>query len=126
MALAPLAAWLLEGYNEGAVGGKTMTGHGIPRQEFLVSIVNNLPADTPPDVRDSLITSEAERARSLADDGVILRLWRIPGRRQNVGLWSAANADELHNAIASLPMYPFLDVTVTPLAAHPSDPNHLQ
>lgn len=103
-----------------------MTGARVARQEFLVCIVNNIPADTPPDTRDSLVAAEAERARSLVDEGIIVRLWRIPGRRQNVGLWSAASADELHNAIASLPMYPYLDVTVTPLAAHPSDPNQLR
>lgn len=101
-----------------------MTGARVARQEFLVSIVNNFPTDTPPDTRDSLVAAEAERARSLVDEGIILRLWRIPGRRQNVGLWSATSADELHSAIASLPMYPYLDVTVTPLAAHPSDPQH--
>jgi muconolactone D-isomerase len=91
--------------------------------EFLVSISNNLPADTPADERRSLVQKESARAMELAANGVIVRLWRIPGRRQNVGLWRASNASALHVALESLPMYPYLDITVTALASHPSDPH---
>ena len=59
----------------------------------------------------------------LAANGVIVRLWRIPGRRQNVGLWRATTAGALHAALESLPTYPYLDITVPALASHPSDPH---
>ena len=55
--------------------------------------------------------------------GRIRRLWRIPGRRANWGLWEAPDASELHAAIRSLPFFPWLQVDVHPLAAHPSDPD---
>lgn len=69
-----------------------------------------------------LLTREAERAKQLAADGILRRLWRIPGRRANWGIWTAASADELHAAIASLPLFPYMTITVYPLAAHPNDP----
>jgi muconolactone D-isomerase len=70
----------------------------------------------------NLLKQEAERARELAQMGIMRRLWRVPGRRANWGIWNAATIDELHNAIASLPLYPHLTVTVHPLARHPNDP----
>jgi muconolactone D-isomerase len=89
--------------------------------DFLVSMeVVNLSGAG--DETSSLLLREAERARQLADAGVLRRLWRVPGRRANWGIWSAASIDELHQAIASLPLFPYLDVTVHPLASHPNDP----
>jgi muconolactone D-isomerase len=70
----------------------------------------------------NLMQQEAERARQLAEQNVIQRLWRVPGRRANWGIWNAATTDELHQAISSLPLYPYLTVTVHPLASHPNDP----
>ena len=71
---------------------------------------------------DDLLQREAQRARELAEAGILLRLWRVPGRRANWGLWAAATTDELHASLAALPLYPYLDITVHPLAAHPNDP----
>jgi muconolactone D-isomerase len=90
--------------------------------EFLVHIEVRWPPDGDPQERDRLVSAEAVRARELAADGTIKRLWRIPGRRANYGLWSADDATALHTAISSLPFYPWLDVEVIALAEHPSDP----
>lgn len=90
--------------------------------EFLVAIDVKLPPDTPAERRAELVAAEAVRARELASVGVIVRLWRIPGRWSNVGLWIAPDASALHEALSSLPLYPWLDVKVTALAHHPSDP----
>ena len=88
--------------------------------EFLVSI-KILPL---PEEEDSakLYAAEATRARELADMGIIRRLWRVPGQRANWGLWEAKDATALHKAISSLPLYPYMEVKVHPLAKHPSDP----
>lgn len=89
--------------------------------EFLVQIkVNLLPDDSR---KPELIAAEASRAGELAEVGIIERIWRIPGTWANVGIWRAADATALHEAISSLPLYPWLDVHVTPLAHHPSDPS---
>jgi len=75
---------------------------------------------------DELLQKEAERAGELAAAGILKRLWRVPGRRANSGIWVAATKDELHAALASLPLYPHLDITVHPLAKHPNDPESIR
>ncbi len=76
-----------------------------------------------PEVERALREREAIRARELADAGILLRLWRVPGRRENWGIWSAGDTDQLHQALVSLPFYPYLKITVNPLASHPNDPH---
>ncbi len=90
--------------------------------EFLVEIEVRWPADADADHKAALIAAEAKRARELAEVGVLRRLWRVPGRWANLGIWEASDATELHDALASLPFYPWLDIVVRPLARHPSDP----
>lgn len=90
--------------------------------EFLVNIEVTFPPDIDPAEKARLIEAEGARARELATAGVIKRLWRSPGRWANWGLWSTADATELHEAISSLPMFPYLDAEVFALGLHPSDP----
>lgn len=89
--------------------------------EFLVHMqVTTIPEGT--DAESALLEREARRARELAESGTLLRLWRIPGRRENWGIWQASDTDQLHDALASLPLFPYLVITVHPLASHPNDP----
>jgi muconolactone D-isomerase len=90
--------------------------------EFLVRIETKWPPDADPDELARLTAAERQRARELAEAGIIRRMWRTPGRRANWGLWEARDATELHIAIGSLPLFAWLDVEVHPLAVHPSDP----
>lgn len=90
--------------------------------EFLVRIQVTWPAEGDPAEKGRRIKAEAARARELAEQGIIRRVWRIPGRWANWGLWEAPDATVIHDAITSLPMWPYLDVEVHPLAAHPNDP----
>lgn len=86
--------------------------------EFLVEIEIEVPASTPDDERAALVAAEGVRGRELRDAGAIVRVWRVPGRRANVGIWSAADASELHELIGSLPLFPWMDVRVRALADH--------
>ena len=86
---------------------------------FLVQIDTSLPADMPLSVRDALLQREFDRGTVLRSDGVIKAIWRVPGRLANVGIWNAPDADTLDTAITSLPAWPWMSVTVTPLAVHP-------
>ena len=90
--------------------------------EFLVHIEIQLDGSLSAEEREALYAAEAERARVLAEAGHLVRLWRIPGRRANWGLWQAADATELHEVLTSLPLWPYMDVDVIPLARHPNDP----
>ncbi|AIJ22924.1 MULTISPECIES: muconolactone Delta-isomerase family protein [Amycolatopsis methanolica group] len=89
--------------------------------EFLVRTENRLPADTPGQTRDQLRKAERERAMELRADGVLKRLWRVPGRNATIGLYEAEDPAALHDALTSLPMWPWMDVTVEPLATHPQE-----
>ncbi len=86
--------------------------------EFLVQIQVLLPADMDPAVKAGLVEREQARGRELKDAGTIVRMWRIPGRVANVGIWQAADATALHEAITSLPLFPWIDAQVTALATH--------
>ena len=57
--------------------------------EFIVHLQMNWPSDGDPDEFARLTVAEHERARQLAAEGTLKRLWRIPGRRANWGLWEA-------------------------------------
>jgi muconolactone D-isomerase len=89
--------------------------------EFLVRTENHLPKDTPDDVRERLRAGERERAQQLREAGILKRLWRVPGRNATVGLYEAADATELHDALTSLPMWTWMDVSVEALATHPQE-----
>ena len=80
------------------------------------------PPDVDPDDFARLTAAERARALELAAEGRIRRLWRIPGRSANWGIWEAPDATALHAALASLPLYSRASVEVHALAAHPSDP----
>jgi muconolactone D-isomerase len=89
--------------------------------EFLVRFEVNAPESMAPKERERLRSLERARAAELREQGVLKRLWRVPGRRAVIGLWDAADATALHEALASLPMFPWMDVTIEPLAMHPQE-----
>jgi muconolactone D-isomerase len=89
--------------------------------EFLVRTENLLPVDTPDETREQLRKAERERAQQLRDAGVLKRLWRVPGRNATVGLYEAEDPAALHDALTSLPMWRWMDVTVEALATHPQE-----
>ena len=90
--------------------------------EFLLHIKVTFPPDGDPEEKARRIKAEGERAKELTELGIIKRIWRIPGQWANWGLWEAPDATTIHDAVTSLPMWPYLEVQVHPLGAHPSDP----
>ena len=89
--------------------------------EFLVRFEINQPESMTADERERLRGIERARAMELREQGILKRLWRVPGRRAVVGLWEAPDATALHDALASLPMFPWMDVDVEALAPHPQE-----
>ncbi len=89
--------------------------------EFLVRFEVDAPASMTADEREHLRGLERVRAMELREQGILRRLWRVPGRRAVVGLWEAPDATALHDALASLPMFAWMDVTVEALATHPQE-----
>lgn len=90
--------------------------------EYLVNIRLSIPPSMDEQAYKELVITERARAASLAEAGKLIRMWRVPGRRENWGLWQAESASELHDILASLPAWPWMDLDVHPLAEHPVDP----
>jgi muconolactone D-isomerase len=87
--------------------------------EFHVEIEIELPPSLAPEERAALTEAERVRGRELVAAGAIVHIWRLPGRIANVGIWQAADATELHELLASLPMWRHARVRVRALARHP-------
>ena len=89
--------------------------------EFLVYADNNFPVDGDKQLHATLRSGERECAMALRESGNLKRLWRSPGRSGWIALWEAADATELHEQLASLPMFPYLDIHIEALATHPQE-----
>jgi muconolactone D-isomerase len=88
--------------------------------KFLVEIQVELPPTLADEERRQVLDAELQRGRELLASGTIVSIWRVPGARRNVGIWEAEDATALHEALASLPLFNWLRVQVTPLAEHPA------
>jgi muconolactone delta-isomerase len=95
---------------------------GAPGSEFLTTFVIDVPEGTPGRAVEETEAREAERAKELAGQGHLRRLWALPGRGRSLGLWQAASPAELQAILRSLPLDPWMTVQTTPLTPHPSDP----
>lgn len=91
--------------------------------EYLVNIKIEWPRDLSDDVIQRLAVEERKMAADRAAEGHLVRMWRVPGRRENWGLWRAANPTQLHDILSALPVWPYMAVTVHPLAKHAVDPS---
>ena len=79
-----------------------------------------VPHDADPARFERLKAEEKARAQELQRSGKWRHLWRIAGRYANVSVFDVADHDEPHAILSSLPLFPFMDIAVTPLARHPS------
>ena len=69
---------------------------------------------------DRLKAEEKARAQELQRSGKWVHLWRIAGQYANVSVFDVGSHDELHAILSALPLFPFMEIAVTPLARHPS------
>jgi muconolactone D-isomerase len=92
-------------------------------REFLVEITTSIPEGTSTDEVDRRRAAESARARELAAVGRLVRLWRPVGELRSIGIWRAADEADLHEKVlGTLPLRPWMTVTVTALDSHPNDP----
>ena len=94
--------------------------------EFLVEFESDIPYGTSESEVKARYRAEAAASAKLARDGHLVRLWRppmAPGERKALGLYRAENKEQLDGLLSALPLHAWMQVTVTPLEPHPSDPN---
>jgi muconolactone D-isomerase len=88
---------------------------------FHVRMDVRIPHDLDPDVRADLVSREKAFSQELQRAGKWPHLWRIVGAYANISIFDVESTDELHTLISGLPLFPYMDIKVIPLAAHPSD-----
>ena len=94
-------------------------------REFLVEIITTIPDGTEQAEVDSRRRAEAARAAELAAAGNLVRLWRPVGELRSIGLWRAEDEADLHaHVLGTLPLRPWMSLTVTAVQPHPNDPGN--
>jgi muconolactone delta-isomerase len=102
---------------------------GAFAMEYFVEMTTHVPEGTPVGTVDATRTREAARARELAAEGHLLRIWRpplAPGEWRTFGLFSADDERVLDEILASMPLRIWRTDEVTPLSKHPNDPGSAQ
>jgi muconolactone D-isomerase len=88
---------------------------------FHVRMDVRIPHDMDAGVRTDLVTREKAYSQELQRSGKWPQIWRIAGEYSNFSIFDVETNDELHELISGLPLFPYMDIHVTPLARHPSD-----
>ena len=87
---------------------------------FHVRMDVRIPQDLDPEVRAAVLAKEKAYSQELQRSGKWPHLWRIVGEYANVSIFDVAGNDELHDLLSGLPLFPYMEITVMPLAQHPS------
>lgn len=87
---------------------------------FKVEMTVKLPVAMPREVAEDIKAREKAYAQDLQRQGKWRHLWRVSGSYANVSIFDVADNTELHQLISSLPLFPYMDISVTPLCQHPS------
>ncbi len=88
---------------------------------FHVRMDVHLPHDLDPEVRADIVAREKAYSQELQRAGSWPHIWRIVGEYANFSIFDVASNDELNELVSGLPLFPYLDIAVPPLATHPSD-----
>lgn len=69
---------------------------------------------------DRLKAEEKAKAQELQRAGTWQHLWRIAGKYSNISIFDVPDHDALHALLSALPLFPYMQIEVMPLARHPS------
>jgi len=86
---------------------------------FLVHIHAQLPGDWTPEQRLDARRRENEAAVALMNRRVLRRIFRLVGINSNYGIWEAETPEDLDSVLRSLPLFPYMTITVMPIIKHP-------
>ncbi len=87
---------------------------------FLVRMDVKIPADMPAALADEIKAREKAYSQDLQRQGKWPHIWRVVGEYANYSVFDAESNDELHAMLSGLPLFPYMEIHVTPLARHPS------
>nr|BAD11153.1 muconolactone isomerase [Arthrobacter sp. BA-5-17] len=89
--------------------------------KYLVRMDVNLPPDMPREQAEKIKATEKAYSQGLQRDGKWVSIWRVVGEYANYSIFDVDGHDELHGILSGLPLFPYMDIQVIPLAKHPSD-----
>jgi len=87
---------------------------------YLVRMDVCIPTSSDPKQMDEIKALEKAYSHELQRDGRWVHLWRVVGEYANYSVFDVSSNDELHQLLSALPLFPYMEIHVTPLAQHPS------
>lgn len=87
---------------------------------FKVEMTVNIPLDMPVATATEIKAKEKAYSQTLQQEGKWRHIWRVAGLYSNVSIFDVKDADELHEILMGLPLYPYMDIQVDALCRHPS------
>jgi len=87
---------------------------------YLVRMDVRIPTGSDPKQMDEIKAREKAYSQELQRDGRWVHLWRVVGEYANYSVFDVGSNDELHQLLSALPLFPYMEIHVTPLAQHPS------
>ncbi|NHF74768.1 muconolactone Delta-isomerase [Paracoccus xiamenensis] len=87
---------------------------------YHVTMDVKIPRDLPADERAEILSREKAYSQELQRQGKWRHIWRVAGQYANVSILDVRDNAELHEILSGLPLFPFMEITVTPLLRHPS------
>jgi muconolactone D-isomerase len=87
---------------------------------FHVRMDVNIPPDIPADVANEIKLREKAYSQELQKSGKWRHIWRIAGEYANYSVFDVESNSELHDILTALPLFPYMNISVTPLCRHPS------
>lgn len=89
--------------------------------KYLVRMDVKLPADLPASEAAEIKAEEKAYSQELQRSGKWPEIWRVVGEYANYSIFDVDSNDELHDILQNLPLFPYMEISVVPLAKHPSD-----
>jgi muconolactone D-isomerase len=80
----------------------------------------NIPSSVSEQESAKIKSLEKEYSQNLQKSGKWPHLWRVVGEYANYSIFDVESNDDLHTILSGLPLFPYMNIQVTPLAKHPS------
>ncbi|MDO9636918.1 MAG: muconolactone Delta-isomerase [Pseudotabrizicola sp.] len=87
---------------------------------YQVDMTVLLPPDMPDAQAAEIKAREKAYSQDLQRQGIWRHLWRVAGSYSNLSVFDCRDNAHLHDVLTGLPLYQWMDITVSPLCHHPS------
>ena len=87
---------------------------------FKVDMTVKIPLGYPADEIEDIKQRAKAYSQQLQREGTWRHICRVAGLYANVSIFDVRDADQLHQILMALPLYPFMEIRVEALCRHPS------